>query len=318
MADTRRQSRSKSCATARSRTRSPYCQTLQGAVHRRHVGAAGAAVHQGRPRRHAQLPLVVPHGDLRQLRHDDRRQAQAVVPDLPARLLSRARCASRRSTHFPIERDLVVDAERLRQEAREHQALHHSEGAAHARAGRVPADAASSCEQYEQFSSLHQLHAVLRRLPAVRAQSEVHRPGRAGAAAPLQRRFARRRPGRAQRNCVNAEEGVWGCTAVGYCSEVCPKGVDPANAINQNKVNSAMDYFGVLKFLMPKGGRLMSAGQDLRSPHAGLVAQEPVLRALHDPRREQRVSSRSTRSSCWWACSGSRKARPPTRRGAQR
>ena len=34
--------------------------------------------------------------------------------------------------------------------------------------------------------------------------------------------------GRAERmKIVNAEEGVWGCTAVGYCSEVCPKGVDP-------------------------------------------------------------------------------------------
>lgn len=53
---------------------------------------------------------------------------------------------------------------------------------------------------------------------------------------------------------LDAEEGVWGCTLVGYCSEVCPKQVDPAHAINQNKVNSAMDYFGLLKFLMPRGG----------------------------------------------------------------
>ena len=53
---------------------------------------------------------------------------------------------------------------------------------------------------------------------------------------------------------LNAEEGVWGCTLVGYCSEVCPKQVDPAHAINQNKVNSTLDYFGALKFLMPKGG----------------------------------------------------------------
>jgi len=35
---------------------------------------------------------------------------------------------------------------------------------------------------------------------------------------------------------------------------VCPKQVDPAHAINQNKVNSTLDYFGVLKLLMPKGG----------------------------------------------------------------
>jgi fumarate reductase iron-sulfur subunit len=51
---------------------------------------------------------------------------------------------------------------------------------------------------------------------------------------------------------VNAEEGVWSCTLVGYCSEVCPKQVDPAFAINQNKVNSTKDYF--LRFLMARGG----------------------------------------------------------------
>jgi len=50
---------------------------------------------------------------------------------------------------------------------------------------------------------------------------------------------------------VNAEEGVWGCTLVGYCSEICPKQVDPAAAVNQNKVNSTMDYF--LRFLAPRG-----------------------------------------------------------------
>lgn len=49
---------------------------------------------------------------------------------------------------------------------------------------------------------------------------------------------------------INAEDGVWGCTLVGYCSEVCPKGVDPARAINQNKINSTKDYF--LRFLVPR------------------------------------------------------------------
>ena len=50
---------------------------------------------------------------------------------------------------------------------------------------------------------------------------------------------------------INAEEGVWSCTAVGYCSEVCPKQVDPAHAVNQNKTASAIDYF--LRFVRPKG-----------------------------------------------------------------
>ena len=49
--------------------------------------------------------------------------------------------------------------------------------------------------------------------------------------------------GSAQRmEIVNAEEGVWGCTFVGYCSKVCPKGVDPAAAIQLFKVESAKDY----------------------------------------------------------------------------
>jgi fumarate reductase iron-sulfur subunit len=59
--------------------------------------------------------------------------------------------------------------------------------------------------------------------------------------------------GRAERMALgHADEGFWGCTAVGYCSEVCPKGVDPANAINQNKMGSAIDYF--LRFFRSEGG----------------------------------------------------------------
>ena len=53
---------------------------------------------------------------------------------------------------------------------------------------------------------------------------------------------------------VNAEQGVWGCTLVGYCSEVCPKAVDPAHAINQNKVSSTIDYLGLRRVLLPREG----------------------------------------------------------------
>lgn len=41
---------------------------------------------------------------------------------------------------------------------------------------------------------------------------------------------------------LNSDEGVWSCTFVGYCSEVCPKHVDPAAAINQGKLASTIDY----------------------------------------------------------------------------
>jgi fumarate reductase iron-sulfur subunit len=59
----------------------------------------------------------------------------------------------------------------------------------------------------------------------------------------------------ARRDIANAEAGVWGCTLVGYCSEVCPKAVDPAHAINQNKINSTIDYFGLGRLLTPRGAR---------------------------------------------------------------
>src|SRR5712691_8362161 len=47
--------------------------------------------------------------------------------------------------------------------------------------------------------------------------------------------------------------GVWECTFVGECSVVCPKGVDPAAAIQRSKVAGAKDWF--TSVLMPWGGR---------------------------------------------------------------
>ncbi|MEO5374381.1 MAG: succinate dehydrogenase/fumarate reductase iron-sulfur subunit [Alphaproteobacteria bacterium] len=58
--------------------------------------------------------------------------------------------------------------------------------------------------------------------------------------------------GRAQRQeIVASHDGVWECSFVGACSEVCPKHVDPAAAIQQGKIASTVDYF--LGFL--GGGR---------------------------------------------------------------
>jgi fumarate reductase iron-sulfur subunit len=40
---------------------------------------------------------------------------------------------------------------------------------------------------------------------------------------------------------LNQDNGVWGCTFVGFCSDVCPQKLDPAAAVNQGKVASATD-----------------------------------------------------------------------------
>ncbi len=41
---------------------------------------------------------------------------------------------------------------------------------------------------------------------------------------------------------LNQDNGVWGCTFVGFCSDVCPQKLDPAAAVNQGKVASAIDF----------------------------------------------------------------------------
>ncbi len=43
-------------------------------------------------------------------------------------------------------------------------------------------------------------------------------------------------------NVVADHDGVWQCSFVGACSQVCPKDVDPAGAIQQLKIQSAIDY----------------------------------------------------------------------------
>ena len=49
---------------------------------------------------------------------------------------------------------------------------------------------------------------------------------------------------------VASEEGIWNCTFVGECSEVCPKDVDPAAAIQRTKVSTTADWFK--SFLLPR------------------------------------------------------------------
>jgi len=56
-----------------------------------------------------------------------------------------------------------------------------------------------------------------------------------------------------RRDVIFRHEGIWECTFVGECSEVCPKDVDPAGAIQQAKVAGALDL--VTSLLSPRGAR---------------------------------------------------------------
>ena len=99
---------------------------------------------------------------------------------------------------------------------------------------------------------VHQLHAVLRGVPDLRARSEVHRPRRDRAGAALQPRL--RDEGAPERLEVLSEhDGIWGCTFVGECTKVCPKHVDPAGAIQRYKLTAALEW--LKSFFMPRGAR---------------------------------------------------------------
>ena len=52
---------------------------------------------------------------------------------------------------------------------------------------------------------------------------------------------------------ISHEDGIWQCTFVGECSAVCPKKVDPAEAIQRYKVASTNNWWKA--FLMPFGKR---------------------------------------------------------------
>ena len=52
---------------------------------------------------------------------------------------------------------------------------------------------------------------------------------------------------------LSQHDGIWGCTFVGECTQVCPKHVDPAGAIQQYKLTAAQEW--VKSLVLPWGGK---------------------------------------------------------------
>ena len=52
---------------------------------------------------------------------------------------------------------------------------------------------------------------------------------------------------------LGRHEGIWEYTYVGDCTRVCPKGVDPAGAIQMAKLSHATDW--ATSVLWPRGSR---------------------------------------------------------------
>ncbi|ABM62216.1 succinate dehydrogenase/fumarate reductase iron-sulfur subunit [Halorhodospira halophila] len=152
--------------------------------------------------------------------------------------------------HFPIQRDLVIDHTDFLEKLET------------ARAYLIPADDRTPADgTYRQTpEEMSDYYAYAQCINCLLCYAACPQYGwhpdflGPGILALVQRYNLDHRDGgsRAREGVVDAEEGVWGCTLVGYCSEVCPKGVDPARAINQNKPASSARY--LLDWLRP-GGR---------------------------------------------------------------
>jgi len=105
---------------------------------------------------------------------------------------------------------------------------------------------------YKQFSMCINCMLCYSACPVVGLEPEFTGP----AAIALAQRYNldSRDQGAAERMAVlNEHEGMWGCTFVGECTEVCPKNVDPAAAIQLYKMASATDWFKSV--LLPRGSK---------------------------------------------------------------
>ncbi|ADP72211.1 succinate dehydrogenase and fumarate reductase iron-sulfur protein [Rhodomicrobium vannielii ATCC 17100] len=153
--------------------------------------------------------------------------------------------------HFPIERDLVVtvdDFVKKIESVTPWLIPKHPKPVSEGPYNQTPAQLAA----YENFSACINCMLCYAACPQYGENPKFIGPA---AMAILQRYDGDSRDGGSalRIDAVHGEDGVWGCTAVGACSDVCPKAVDPMHAVNQNKMNTALDYF--LRFLKKRDAK---------------------------------------------------------------
>lgn len=108
----------------------------------------------------------------------------------------------------------------------------------------------SELESYEQFSACINCMLCYAACPVYATDKEFIGP--AAAALGYRYNLDSRDEGKATRlNLLTEGAGAFDCTFVGECSIVCPKGVDPALALQRIKIDSAL---GTLKSIVGKRG----------------------------------------------------------------
>lgn len=143
--------------------------------------------------------------------------------------------------HFPVVRDLVVEVtdfvDKL-QEAKPWVIRQEEKPLSEGEFRQTPEE----LDDFKQYSMCINCMLCYSACPVYGLDQEFSGP----AALALAQRYNKdnRDQGNAERmESLSNDEGIWGCTMVGECSEVCPKNVDPAAAIQQYKLDGAANWW---------------------------------------------------------------------------
>ena len=167
--------------------------------------------------------------------------------------------------NFPVIRDLVVEFEGFMEKFKRVKpwVIEAKQAAAEVPKNDKGTYIQSPAElaEFKQFSMCINCMLCYSACPVVANEPEFLGP----AAIALGHRYnldARDR-GENERNEIFRDEGtVFSCSFANECSEVCPKNVDPAAAVNQAKFGAVIDW--ATNFVVPRGARKASesAGKD--------------------------------------------------------
>ena len=152
--------------------------------------------------------------------------------------------------NFPIVRDLVVDIDGFMDKFESVKPWIISAKERAVEEG-THAQSPAELDAFKQFSMCINCMLCYSACPVVANEPDFIGP----AAIALGHRYNMdsRDEGQDERNEIFREEGtVFACSYANECSEVCPKNVDPAAAVNQAKFNAVIDWATGL--VLPRGG----------------------------------------------------------------
>ena len=141
--------------------------------------------------------------------------------------------------NFPIERDLVADISDMLQKMESVEPYIHFKN--DVLEGKPGKQTPRELEKYRQFAQCIHCGCCYAACPQYKLHPDFIGPG----ALTLLYRYnhdSRDGDSTVRKAMMGQEKGVWRCTSVNYCTDVCPKLVDPASAVQIEKEENAFDY----------------------------------------------------------------------------